>query len=147
MTRYGGAPPPQTPKVAPPVPRPPPESQPFWDAAQRGELRIQRCARDSELFFPPAARCPRDWSTEWTWERVSGKATVRSFVVFQRSYHPAFRGALPYAVAVVELAEGPRLVTRLVDVAPADVRVGMPVEVAFTTVTEGTTLPLFRPQR
>ncbi len=131
--------------AAPPVPRPSVESEPFWEAVQRGELRIQRCARDGELFFPPAARCPRDWSAEWTWEPVSGRGTVFSFVVFQRPYHPAFREAIPYAVAVVELAEGPRLVTRLVDVAPAEVRVGMPVEVVLTTVTEGTTLPLFRP--
>ncbi len=133
--------------AAPPLPQPSVESEPFWDAVQRGELRIQRCARDGELFFPPASRCPRDWSTEWTSEKVSGRGTVHSFVVFQRSYHPAFRDAIPYAVAIVELAEGPRMVTRLVDVDVKDVRVGMPVEVVFVGVAEGTRVPLFRPKR
>ncbi len=68
-----------------------------------------------------------------------------SFVVFQRSYHPAFRGALPYVVAIVELEDGVRFTTRLTDVRPEDVRVGLPVEVVFTTVRDGTKLPLFRP--
>jgi len=133
--------------AAPPIPQPTVESAPFWEAVAKGELRIQRCARDGDFFFPPASRCPRDWSTEWTWEKLSGRGTIRSFVVFQRSYHPAFREALPYAVAIVELEEGARLVTRLIDIAVTDVRVGMPVAVAFTEVADGTTLPLFRPGR
>ncbi|HEX9438019.1 MAG TPA: Zn-ribbon domain-containing OB-fold protein [Candidatus Limnocylindria bacterium] len=132
--------------AAPPLPRPSLESGPFWEAVHRGELRIQRCARDGAFFFPPSPRCPRDWSTEWSWERTSGRGTVFSFVTFQRSYHPAFRDQLPYVVAIVELEEGVRLVTRLTGVAPAEVRVGMPVEVAFTPVTDEVTLPLFRPR-
>jgi hypothetical protein len=130
--------------AAPPLPQPSVESRPLWDAVQQGELRIQRCTRDGELFFPPSSRCPRDWSTEWTWEKVSGRGTVRSFVVFQRSYHPAFRDAIPYAVAIVELEEGPRLVTRLVDVDVKDVRIGMPVGLTITAAG-GARLPLFRP--
>ncbi len=117
-----------------PVPRPSVESEPFWSYLRSGELRLQRCARDGRPFFPPASRCPRDWSDEWTWEPVSGHGTVRSFVVFQRSYHPAFRDRLPYAVAIVELDEGPRMVTRLVEVDVADVRVGMPVELVQQSV-------------
>jgi hypothetical protein len=130
--------------VAPPIPHPTVDSAPFWDAVGRGELRIQRCARDGEPFFPPASRCPRDWSTDWTWEKVSGRGTVRSFVVFQRSYHPAFRDLVPYAVAIVALAEGPRMVTRLIDVDVKDVRVGMPVELTIGSVGDAR-LPLFRP--
>ncbi len=131
--------------VPPPVPRPSVESEPFWAAVQRGELRFQRCARDGKLFFPPAARCPRCWSTQWSWDLVSGRGTVFSFVTFQRSYHPAFRAALPYVVAIVELEDGVRVTTRLTEVQPEDVRVGLPVEVVFTTVRDGTMLPLFRP--
>jgi hypothetical protein len=130
---------------AAPMPRPSPESAPFWEAIGKGELRIQRCARDGSFFFPPASRCPRDWSTDWTWESVSGRGTVRSFVVFRRSYHPAFRDAIPYAVAIVELDEGPRMVTRLTDVDVKDVRVGMPVELAMTAFGD-VRLPLFRPR-
>jgi uncharacterized OB-fold protein len=129
----------------PPVPRPSVESEPFWAAVRQHELRFQRCARDGKLFFPPAARCPRCWSSEWAWERVSGRGTVFSFVTFQRSYHPAFRGALPYVVAIVELDDGVRFTTRLTEVQPEDVRVGMPVELVFTDVGDRDVLPLFRP--
>ena len=131
----------------PPLPRPSVESEPFWAAVQEGELRFQRCARDGKLFFPPALRCPRCWSREWSWDRVSGRGTVFSFVTFQRSYHPAFRSSLPYVVAIVEIEDGVRFTTRLTDVRPEDVRVGLPVEVAFTPVRDGTKLPLFRPGR
>ena len=130
--------------AAPPLPRPSVESEPFWAGVRERELRFQRCARDGKLFFPPSARCPRCWSTEWRWEPSSGRGTVFSFVVFQRSYHPAFRDALPYVVATIELEDGVRFTTRLVDVRPADVKVGMPVEVAFTAAGEGAVLPLFR---
>ena len=133
------------PAARPPLPRPSVESEPFWAAVQQGELRFQRCARDGKLFWPPSSRCPRCWSTEWAWDRVTGRGSVYSFVVFQRSYHPAFRAALPYAVAIVELEDGVRFTTRLVGVRVEDVRVGMPVEVVFTPVADGTQLPLFRP--
>lgn len=131
--------------AAPPLPRPSMESAPFWEACQRGELRLQRCARCGEFWFPPALRCPRCWSSEWKWEKTSGRGTLFSFVVYQRSYHPAFREALPYVVGVVELAEGPRMPTRIIDVAPESVRCGMPVEVAFTPVSDEIQLPFFRP--
>ncbi len=75
---------------------------------------------------------------------MSGRGAVFSFVVFRRSYHPAFRDAVPYAVAVIALAEGPRFLSRLVDVGVEVVRVGMPVGVSFVDVA-GTKLPLFRP--
>ncbi|MDE3112625.1 MAG: OB-fold domain-containing protein [Chloroflexota bacterium] len=134
-----------TPTVDPPLPRPSVESEPFWAAVQKDELRFQRCARDGKLFFPPAARCPRCWSREWSWDRVSGRGTVFSFVTFQRSYHPAFRASLPYVVAIVEIEEGARFTTRLTDVRVEDVRVGMAVEVSFTPVAGGAKIPLFRP--
>lgn len=131
--------------VPAPVPRASVESEPFWEAVRHHELCFQRCARDGKLFFPPASRCPRCWSAEWSWDRVSGRAVVFSFVTFQRSYHPAFRGALPYVVAIVELDDGVRFTTRLTDIRPEEVRVGMAVEVAFAAVGDGNVLPLFRP--
>ncbi len=128
-----------------PLPRPSPESALFWEACRRGELRLQRCARDERFWFPPASRCPRCWSTAWKWEKTSGRGTVFSFVVFQRSYHPAFREAIPYIVAVIELDEGPRLPTRLVHVAPDAARVGMPVQVTFVPISKDVRLPCFGP--
>jgi uncharacterized OB-fold protein len=74
----------------------------------------------------------------------AGEGTVVTFAVYHRSYHPAFRPLVPYVVAVVELAEGPRLVSNIVGVAPERVRVGMPVRVEFQSVGEAA-LPVFRP--
>ena len=129
----------------PPLPQPSAETQPFWDACRGGELQLQRCGRCGHFWFPPAPQCPECWSRDYQWERVSGRGTVFSFVVYHRVYHPSFRDQVPYTVAVVHLAEGVRFMTRLIDVRPADVRVGMAVEVAFTPLTDEITLPLFRP--
>ena len=128
--------------IAPPLPQRTPESAPFWNGCAQEELRLQRCA-SGHWWFPPGRQCPECWSADWRWERVSGRGTVFSFVVFQRSYHPAFREALPYAVAVIALAEGPRFLSRVVEIAPDQVRVGMPVAVTFEDVA-GTKLPFFR---
>lgn len=129
-----------------PLPRPSAESAPFWEFCRQGELRLQQCHACKGFWFPPAVFCPECWSDDWSWERVSGRGRIHSFVVFRRAYHPAFRERLPYAVAVVELAEGPRLATMLVHADVQATRVGQPVELVLTPVTEGVQLPLFRPR-
>ncbi len=123
-----------------------PESAAFWDACAKDELQLQRCARCAEAWFPPSAMCPRCWSREWRRERASGRGTVHSFVVFQRAYRPAYRDALPYTVAVIALEEGPRFLSRLAEVVPEKVSVGLPVEVTFADDVSGGRLPLFRPR-
>lgn len=128
-----------------PLPRPSPESAPFWEACHNGELRLQRCRACGRFWFPPGVFCPECWSTEWAWERTGGRGKIHSFVIYRRAYHPAFPP--PYVVAVVELTEGPHLPTRLTDVEPDRVRVGQPVEVVFAPVEEEVRLPLFRPER
>jgi len=128
-----------------PLPRPSPESAPFWEACRNGELRLQRCRACGRFWFPPAVLCPECWSTEWSWERTSGRGRIHSFVVYRRMYHPAFPP--PYVVAVVELTEGARLPTRLIDVDPDSICVGQEVEVVFAPVGGELRLPLFRPER
>lgn len=76
---------------------------------------------------------------------MSGRGTVYSFYVAHRPAHPAFRDRVPYVVALVDLEEGPRMMTNIVDCPPEDVHIGMPVEVVFRDVTEDITLPCFRP--
>ncbi len=127
---------------APPLPRPTADTQPFWDGVARGELLLQRCARCRRFWLPPSPLCPHCWSREWTRERASGRGAVHSFVVYRRSYHPAYRDALPYVVAIVELEEGPRMTTRLAGVDHASVRLGMPVLLSITRVGD-TPLPFF----
>jgi uncharacterized protein len=87
----------------------------YWHSLERGRLRFQRCAVCENNWLPPRTECPRCWSAEWVWEEASGEARVVSWVVYHTAFHEAFKGRLPYNVAVVELAEGPRLVTNLIE--------------------------------
>ncbi|MFY9615768.1 MAG: Zn-ribbon domain-containing OB-fold protein, partial [Candidatus Dormiibacterota bacterium] len=115
----------------------------FWEGVDQGQLLIQRCAACGALRHPPRPMCPKCRSLEWDTVAASGRGTVHSFVV---PHHPPLPMVpQPYVVVLVDLEEGTRLVSNLVDVAPEDVRIGMPVEVAFTAVDEELTLPLFRP--
>lgn len=133
--------------VASPLPSPSPESLPFWEACRDHELRAQRCHSCGRFWFPPAVLCQHCWNRQWSWERLSGRGTLVSFVVYRRVYHPAFRNHVPYVVGVIELAETIRFMSRLVEVEPEEVRCGMEVKVVFLPVAKGVVLPLFRPSR
>jgi uncharacterized OB-fold protein len=132
---------------AKPLPQVTPEMKPFWDAAHRHELVVQRCAGCGRHRFPARDICSRCLSREATWAAVSGRGIVFSWAIMHQVYHPGFAAEVPYAVVVIELDEGARLVSNLVDCLPADVRAGMPVEVVFDDVTPDVTLPKFRPRR
>jgi uncharacterized protein len=125
-----------------PVPRPTPESAAFWDGLRAGHLRIQRCRSCGRAYLPPQPSCPACASTDVGVEVARGLGTVVSAVV---SHLPAPGFEPPFVLAVVELAEGPRLLTNIVG-GPADldaVPPDLPVVVSFETF-DGTTLPLFR---
>lgn len=92
-----------------------PLTQEHWDALQRGELRFQRCVC-GHAWLPPREECPSCLAADWRWEVATGAARLISWVVYHRAFHSALRDRLPYAVALVELAEGPRLVAQLADV-------------------------------
>jgi len=128
-----------------PLPRPSPFSRPFWEAARRHELLIQRCRACSAYIFYPRLNCPECGSRDLEWMGVSGKGKVYSYTVARRATHPAFAGRVPYVIAIVELEEGPRLTTNIVDCDPDSVRIDMPVEVAFEDVDATTSLVMFRP--
>lgn len=91
-----------------------PLNTPYWDALQEGRLLFQRCIACRHPWLPVRSECQRCLSPEWTWEEAVGRGRVVSWVVFHRAYHPEFEARLPYNVAVVELEEGPRLITNLV---------------------------------
>ncbi len=126
----------------PPLPQPDAMTRPFWEACRRRELQVSRCGDCGHLFLPPGPCCPRCWSTQLAPRVVSGEGHVFSFAVYRRTYHAAIPA--PYVVALVELVEGPRLISNLVGCAPEEVRVDMPVLVHFEDVGEFT-LPRFRP--
>jgi hypothetical protein len=131
-------------KIDKPLPLPTEESAPYWEGTHHGELRAQRCGECGHLRWPPAAICPLCLSLRHEWVRLSGRGKVYSWIVVHKSQHPAFWGD-PFNVAIVELDEGPRLHTTLVDVDAAAIRVGMPVEVIFDRQNDEVTLPRFKP--
>lgn len=115
----------------------------FWEGVRRGELLIQRCAGCGRLRHPPRPACPWCRSLEWGSVPSSGRGEVYSYVVHHHPPIPGFE--VPYVVALVQLAEGTRLVAGLVDSPPEGVRIGMPVRVRFVAVDDDLTLPMFGP--
>ncbi|MEJ8839385.1 Zn-ribbon domain-containing OB-fold protein [Ramlibacter sp. AN1133] len=124
-----------------PKPEPTDLSRPFWDALREGHLVIQRC-RCGHAFLPARRHCPQCLQPDPQWERASGKGTLVSWVVYHTAYHPAFEARLPYNVALVQLAEGPRLLTNIV-AANASLNGDAPVELKIEWEGE-TALARFR---
>ncbi len=120
---------------------------PFWDGLQRHEFLLYRCAKCGTHYWPMTL-CRRHGGAlleDMAWVATSGRGTVFSYGVVHRTAAAMFKDEVPYAAVLVELEEGPIFPTRLVGKSPADLRVGMPVEVEYTDVAEtGLTLPLFR---
>src|SRR5580700_10513005 len=132
--------------MAKPVPVPTPETQPFWDGSAEGELRIQRCADCATAFFYPRPVCPACGSVNVEWFTASGQATLYSYVINHRPA-PGFEDDGPYAIAVVQLAEGPRMMTSLTGVpnTPEDLVLDMPLRVTFERRGD-VYLPVFTPE-
>ena len=127
-----------------PLPEITPAMEPFFAAAHRHQLVAQRCSTCGTHRFPAREICSNCLSRESSWVPVSGRGTVFSRAVMHQSYHPAFE--TPYAIVVVELEEGARMLSNIVGCAPADVRIGMPVEVVYEELSPTVTLPKFRPR-
>jgi uncharacterized protein len=119
---------------------------PYWSAAREGRLVVQECEQCHRLWHPPLPACPdchHRHGSDLRWRDVSGAGAVYSYTVVTHPTHVAFAGQVPYVVAIVELAEGPWLVTGITGCAPDEVRVGMPVHAVFREVADGVTLPYF----
>ncbi len=127
-----------------PAPEATPETQHFWDGTKRGELLLQKCDDCAKVYFPPRPFCPGCASKSVSVLPASGKARLYSYVINQRQ-HPSFDG--PYAIAVVELEEGPRMMTNIVECpqTPEALVLDMPVEVTFESVNDDISVPLFKP--
>lgn len=120
------------------------QSQPFFDGASSGELRLQRCSDCDGWMYPLKKRCQHCGSTNLAWHAASGRGTVYSHARLQRVYHPRHEGRLPLILAWIDLEEGVRVPSNLVDCDSADVRVGMPVQVTFEQFPDGAVIPVFR---
>jgi uncharacterized OB-fold protein len=130
-----------------PVPRPlnPEWTKPFWEAAKRHELVMPRCKTCDQLFFYPRSECPRCLSNDIEWMKVSGRGHLHTYTVVYQPANAAFRDDTPYIYAVVQLNEGPRMVSNVVQCEIEAVRVDMPLEAVFDDVTPEWTLVKFKP--
>jgi uncharacterized OB-fold protein len=131
--------------AAKPLPQISTEMAPFFEAARRQQLVVQRCRGCGTLRFPARDRCSACLAREADWVPVSGRGSVFSFAVMHQVYHPGFAAEVPYAVVLVALDEGPRMISNVVGCPANAIRVGMPLEVVFEPVSPDVTLPKFRP--
>jgi len=128
------------------LPQPTPETKHYWEGCKAGELRLQRCTACAHVYFPPRPFCPRCACREVSVEVASGEATLYSYVINHRP-RPDM-GTAPYAIAVVTLKEGPRMMTNIVDCpqTPEALQLDMPLRVVFEPQTDEITLPVFAPR-
>ena len=128
------------------LPQPTPETKHFWDGTRAGELRLQRCDECSHTYFPPRPFCPKCASRKVSAFAASGRAILDSYVIHHRKV-PGFEP--PYAIAVVKLAEGPRMMTNIVECeqTPEALQLDMPLEVVFARQNDDITLAFFRPAK
>lgn len=128
------------------IPKPTPETQHYWDGAKEGELRLQQCKSCDKIYFPPRAFCPECGSRDVKVIKASGKSRLYSYII-NHLPAPGFEG--PFAVAVVELEEGPRLMSNILECeqTPEALQLDMPLEVTFEKLSDEITLPQFKPAK
>jgi uncharacterized protein len=127
------------------LPTPDAETQPYWDAARERRLLVKQCRACGRMHFYPRPFCPHCWSDEVDWVEASGKATLYTYSIVRRNDLPPFGERVPYVAAVVDLEEGPRMLTNVVDCDEDALRIGMALEVDFRVETDEVTVPVFRP--
>ena len=122
-------------------------NQPYWDGLKQRKMVLPKCEPCNKVWYPPTRFCPTCWSRDFSWQQLSGRGKVNSWVVFHQAYFSSLKDDVPYNVAEVELEEGPRLLTNLVELSQTQIRIGMSVEVVYEDVTDEVTLAKFKPAR
>ena len=130
-----------------PLPSRTPEAKPYWDGLREGKLMLPRCRACGKAHHYPRVICPFCHGSDLEWIQASGRGRLHTFEIAHQILNKAFKLKLPVVLAMVELEEGPRLLTNLVNVAPDPkaIRCDMPVEVVFEKQTDEITLPVFQP--
>jgi len=131
------------------IPRPRPElsrdTRGYWEALKNHQLVVQRCLECKEYRHHPRPMCPECHSLEFEWAPVCGRGTVYTYAIVTHPLHPHWTDEVPYNVVLVELEEGIRIVSNLVDCPNESIEIGMPVTVVFEDVSDEISLPLFKP--
>lgn len=128
-------------------PRPTPETQPYWDACQRHELQLQRCRSCQQFQFYPRVVCTKCGHDQLDWTRASGAGKIVSFTVVRRAISAAYAAEVPYVIALIELDEGPQMMSNVVECDIDAVAIGMDVAVCFDDWDVDITIPKFKPAR
>lgn len=131
-----------------PLPTPmTPEAKPYWDGLKNRTLMLPRCNDCGHTFFYPRILCPACHSRAIGWVQASGRGRLHAFGIAHQSFNKAYKVPPPYVLAMIELEEGPRMMSNLINVKPdpAAITCDMPVEVVFHALTDDVTLPLFQP--
>ena len=119
-------------------------NRPFCDALKHGNLTFQRCTACGHAWLPARSECPQCLGAHWQREPAGGEATLVSWVVYHQPYHPTFKARLPYNVAVVQLAEGPRMISNIVGSDPRQLRIDQPLRLKIED-DGGLAVPRFVP--
>lgn len=128
-----------------PIPVPDEASRAFFEGARQHRLMIQRCLACGSAHWPVVSRCPACLSADIAWVQASGRGTLYTFSLMHQVYHPGFASEVPYNVAEIDLEEGVRMLSNIVGCSNAELRIGMPLEVTFESVTDEISLPRFKP--
>jgi uncharacterized protein len=130
-----------------PVPQADGTTRPFWESLKAHQMKLQKCNDTGKFFFYPRGLSPFTLSDNISWEPVSGRGVIHAFTIVHQNRAPGFADEIPYVVAMVELEEGPRMMSNIIDVEadPEHVKIGMPVEIVYDDITDEVTLPKFRP--
>jgi uncharacterized OB-fold protein len=128
------------------VPQPTPETQPFWDGCREGVLKLQWCQPCGTAYFPPSPYCPRCLSDDVEWQVASGRGHLHTYVIAHRPA-PGYEDQVPYAVAIVELDEGPRMMSNIVGIpnTPEHLVLDMDLRVEFEPRGDDVRVPVFGP--
>jgi uncharacterized OB-fold protein len=127
------------------IPSPDLETQPFWDGCKEGRFLIRHCNACGEDHFYPRPFCPICWSDDVAWKEASGRATLYTFSIVHQNDLPPFGERVPYVAAIVDLEEGPRVMTNIEGVEHDALRIGMPLVVDYKPISDDVTIAVFRP--
>lgn len=130
-----------------PLPRIDKDSERYWASAHDHDLQLQRCTVCGRFRFYPSRACHYCQSLEFEWAEVSGRGEVYTYSILKRARGNPFEELLPLTLVLVKLEEGPTMMSNLIDCPGEDVRIGLPVEVAYEDLDDEISLPVFRPAK
>jgi uncharacterized protein len=123
------------------------ESRPFWEGCRQGKLLLQYCDQCRRHQFYPRLYCMQCGSASLSWIEASGRGVIYSYTIIHQNKSPEFAQDTPYNVAIVQLEEGPRMMSNIVDISPAELRIDLPVTIIFDAVSDSISLPRFKPTK